>query len=484
MKNITVFNTHIEIYPYKKGENFQLEKSLSKWNVTTHHYIPIAYYVQDNTLYLPRGINLSVLQSTFNSIPSIHKNSDLYNYMKSKIEILANPRDRIQEESIDFLTSNGRFAIGKSQTQFGLNLDTGDGKTYCMCNAIVTMHIKTIIITHKDRIKNQWITTLNKMFEFNEPNRIYSINGYDDMEKIMNGHIEADIYIVNHQTIASYARVNGWNSIKDFFNILKVGVKVFDESHKFFNNSLMIDYFSNTARTFYLTATFSRSDIREAAIYRLAYSSVYRFGEETFNYEEKRKHIVFVVIYYHSNPTLLDVKNMITANGFSSYKFIDYALNEEDNMLMKVINYVLKATSHLEGSTLIVSPKIESTEYIAKSIKMITNKSVGTVHSKNSNEENNENIHKDIICSTVKSIGEGDDIKKLRIIINAEPIGSRSLADQLRGRLREFSENDDTFMFYPVDTSIKETVIFLKRIMPVMKKKCKEIIITNFSDYQ
>ena len=130
---------------------------------------------------------------------------------------------------------------------------------------------------------------------------------------------------------------------------------------------------------------------------------------------------------------------------------------------------------------MIISPKIESVELIASEVRKTTNKSVGTVHSKNSLDENHESFNCDIISSTIKSIGEGDDIKGLRVLINLEPIASRLLADQLRGRLREYSKDEDTYMFYPIDTSIKESTEFLKRIMPVMKKKCKEIIITHIN---
>ena len=477
MPSITVFNTHIEIYPYHKGDNFALEKSLSKWNKTTHRYIPLAYYIQNDTLYLPRGINLSVLQSTFNVIPAYDKNHTISsNKNKYNIEIKVPPRNRIQEEAIEFLTNTS-----KNGHQIGLNLDTGDGKTYCMCNAIITMGLTSIVITHKDRIKEQWKSTLLNMFELTEDD-VFDITGSEDMEKIVDGTVTSKIYLVNHQTIASYAKTHGWNGVKEFFDVSSICVKVFDESHKFFENALMIDYFSNVSYTYYLTATFARSDARESAIYKSVYSSVKRFGEETLNYEEKRKHIVFVAMYYHTSPTLQDKNSMNTLHGFSSYKFIDYALKEESNTLMRVIEHILSSTSNLKGSTLIISPKIDSCEYIAKEIKKFTDKSVGTVHSRNSKEDNEKNIKKDIICSTIKSIGEGDDIRNLRILINTEPLGSRSLADQLRGRLREFSKTDDTFMFYPIDTSISETTLFFKRILPVMKKKCKEIIITKFSD--
>jgi superfamily II DNA or RNA helicase len=350
-----------------------------------------------------------------------------------------------------------------------------------MTNAILKMKMKAIVITHKQRIKEQWIKTILEMTSVDET-QICDISGSEVIDAIMKGKINADIYYVNHQTINAYARIHGWTSIRDFFKKIKVGVKVVDEAHKFFENSLMIDYFSNVKRSYYLTATFTRSDPKEVRIFKTAYSSVYRFGEETMNYEEKRKHIVFVVVYYHSNPTIEERNKISTSYGFSSYRYIDYALNEEGNTMMKVLHRLIDQTDRLEGKTLVISPKVDSVNCIAEQIKKYTTKSVGTVHSRNTVAQNERGYDSDIISSTIKSIGEGDDIKGLRAVINLEPIGSKALADQLRGRLREYSDDDDTFMFYPVDTAIKESYEFLKRIMPVMKKKCKEIIIMTMDD--
>ena len=113
---------------------------------------------------------------------------------------------------------------------------------------------------------------------------------------------------------------------------------------------------------------------------------------------------------------------------------------------------------------------------IADYVRKITNKSVGVVHGSNSDETNQENLQKDIISSTIKSVGEGTDIKGLRVLINLEPIGSKIVANQVQGRLREYSPTDDTLYFYPVDTTIEQTSTLLKRILPTMKIKCKEII--------
>jgi len=476
--NINLYQTHIEICPYELGSVPRLEKMLSKYDAVTHKYIPIGYYYDGYTLYIPRGVSLVLLKQLFGCQITVTNRCDEYDRIP-KYQMLFDARDKIQEESIDFLTtSSERFMKGNLYSQFGLNLDTGDGKTFCMISAIVSLKIKSIIITHKKSIKEQWISSILNMSNVPQ-DKLCDISGSSIINQIMNDKIDADIYVVNHQTLTSYARTNGWDTIRELFRKMRVGIKVVDESHKFFENSLMIDFFSNVYRSYYLTATFNRSDPKEIKIYKLAYSSLYRFGEETFNYEEKRKHTVFIVVYYHSRPSIQQLNTMSTGYGFSTYKFIDYALKEKDNTMMRVLEKIINETNHLDGKTLIISPKVESVEYIADYIKELTNKTVGTVHSKNSTDENTKGRNSDIISSTIKSIGEGDDIKGLRILINLEPVGSKVLADQLRGRLREYSENDDTFMFYLVDTSVKESYIFLKRIMPVMKKKCKEIIIMN-----
>ena len=106
----------------------------------------------------------------------------------------------------------------------------------------------------------------------------------------MSGKVNAEIYAVNHQTIIAYAKVHGWNSIREFFKKLKVGIKVVDEAHKFFENTLMIDYFSDIQKSFYITATFGRSDNREYRIYKSAFASMVRYGEETQKSEENRRH--------------------------------------------------------------------------------------------------------------------------------------------------------------------------------------------------
>ena len=474
MADVLVYHSHIEVTPYEKGDCPEIEKLMSRYDAVTHKRIPVAYYIEDNTLYLPRGISITLLEKYFGGIPAVVPQPDPYTKIKKGVATYK-PKSTIQENAIKFLTAEDEYGYARIYSQFGLNLDTGEGKTYSTVTAILKLKIKTIIITHQEKLKSQWIKTFDEMTTFPIEN-ICNISGSDVMDKIMNGDINAEIYFVNHQTLSAYAREHGWKSIREFFKKIKVGIKVIDESHKFFENIFMIDNFSNCFKTFYLTATFGRGDESEIRIYNRAFSSLVRYGENPRDIEERRKHINFIVVYFASQPNYNILPNVKSNYGFSSYKYIDYELSEENNSLRKVLFNILEQTRNLEGKTLVVSPKMESVDKIANEIKDRLGLDVGVVYSKNSPEVNKDNLEKNIISSTIKSIGEGVDIKGLRVLINLEPIGGKNLASQLRGRLREYSEDEDTYLFYPVDTTLPESTMLLKRILPTMKKKCKEII--------
>lgn len=479
MTRIKVFHSHIEVIPYKKGDKPEIERLVSKYDQVSHRRIPICMYIHDKILYLPRGLSIPVLEKAFLTEAEIVRDCDAYKKITSDKE--GNPKGKyepksdIQTKAINFLCGEDDYLYTQRFAQLGLNLDTGDGKTYASVYAILKQKIRACIITHQDRLKQQWISTFKNMTSF-DTSRLCNVSGTEMIDSIINGEIDADIYCVTHQTIATYARKHSWNDVRMFFKAMQVGIKVIDESHKFFENTFLIDCFSDCYKTYYLTATFSRSDQWEIPVYKRAFSSLTRFGEETIDYEEKRKHIKFVVMYFSSKPSYGLLPNIRTNYGFSAYKYIDYELSEENDSLMKLVYSILDKTRKLEGKTLIISPKIETVDIVANKVQEYMGEEVGRVYSKNTSEQNKEALSKNIISSTIKSVGEGVDIKGLRILINLEPVASKALADQVRGRLREYSKEDDTYFFYPVDTTLPEVFNMLKRILPVMKRKCKEII--------
>ena len=479
MRRIEVFQTHIEVSPYTEGENFNLEKKFSKWDEITHRYIPISYYIKDDTLYLPRGASLNLLTTAFDCTPIANNIYDRFDYFNEG-EPIKPPKSIIQQEAIEFLLGENKFDYSYKFSQLGLNLSTGDGKTYSAIYSITKQKIKSIIFTHQTKIKNQWIKAFKEMTSIDNDTLI-DINNSNTGLKVLSGEISGNIYFMNYQTAESLARNYGWDIITDLFNKIRVGIKVYDEAHKFFNAMLKIDFFTNTKKTYYLTATYGRSDKDEQRLYNNAFSHLTRFGEETLNYDVKRRHVNFIACYFNSRPPYNQVPYLKTPKGFSAYKYIDYELEEEHKTLLRAIYNVLDKVIEFEGKILVLSPKIDSTEIIAKAISEEYNEPVGVIHSKISPENIAIAKEQKIICSTIKSLGTGVNIEKLRCIINTEPMGSNNVAAQTVGRLREYSPDLDTYFFHLVDHTVKETIDSQKRIVKGLKKLCKSIITTKLN---
>lgn len=478
-KQIRVYHTHIEVYPYKLGENEHVEKMLSVWLDADHRYEPIGFYVYNDVLYVPRGFSIFVLQKEFNARAFINRSSDKYE--KTKIySMLFPPKNKIQEESIDFLTGSNEFSSASKYSQQALILDTGDGKTYATVSAIVKMRMRAIIITHQDKIKMQWINTF--LEKTNIPSdELCNISGSEVITDIITGEFDnKSFYFVNHQTLQSYGRQHGWDSIKELFTKIRVGIKVFDEAHLSFKNLLRIDFFSNTKKTFYLTANFDRSDPKESRLFRMSFSSVYKFGEQTKFYEEKRKHIIYVPVLYRSNPSYTQLQSVLTMRGFSVSKFFKYAFHEDCNETMLSVFFdTFEIANRLEGRMLITLPTIEDTYKLENLIeKKYPNlqKTIGTINSKNKKEYNyNIKENADIIISTIRSSGTGSDIVGLRSVINLEPFNSKIITNQLAGRLREYAKDKNTYFFDLVDIAFPSCENQYKSKLPHLKKKCKEI---------
>ena len=478
MKSINVFHTRIEISPYELGECRKLENMCSYYDPVTHCrvYIGCRYDEDRETLIIPRGVNQMVLNKFFKSIPTNIPLEQQPKRMSNFYTMITPPKDETQVNAIKFLSHKDEYAKNSTNSQFGLNLDTGVGKTYCMVNSIITQGLKAIIICTKDSIKNQWIKTFLEMSTMKE-DMIYDVTGSRDLEAIRLGEIDCDVYVTNHQTLWSYIKLYGEDKLGEVFNNAGIGIKVYDEAHMCFNNILNVDMCTDVKYNYYLTATFGRGDQKEVAIYKRAFAALSRYGENI----EKRRHTIFNIMYYTSNATYKDNIRVQTNYGFNNYRFWDYCHNvdKDENIiyvLLKIINKLL-FDDNIEGKILITSPMIESADYIGDILKekypdIIT----GTIHSKKSKEDNKYNReYADIISTTIKSLGTGDDVNKLRVIINLDPHSSSIITKQLIGRLREYAPDKDTYFYDLVDVSFNSIINMLNKRLPTIKKICKDV---------
>ena len=444
---IDVYNTHIELYPYAKDDYPVIEDMYTATDKFSGKEFACGYTIEDGKLLLPRGTSISKLESITGATIRYMTESDPSEKMSKQHYSLYDPRDKIQEESIKFLKG--------PEHQLGLNLRTGAGKTFCVAYATTSLGLKTLIITPNESLKQQWISTYSKMFEYRNKN-LMNIAGSAIMDAIMEDMVEeADVYFVNHQTLRNYMVQNGGYKFHQFFKKLKIGIKVYDESHMEFANILLIDFYTNTDRTWYLTATFDRSDKTESVCFKRAFQSVITYGEIQSK-EVSRKHIIYHVVNINSRISPKDRAKLMGHPGFTANKYGRYAFFDDQNdTAYKTILSIIEKTKDMEGKTLIFVPLIDAAEEVVKKLKKdFPEKSCAAYHSKISKDEKLSAEKKDIIVSTIKSCGTGKDIPGLRSVICVEPVVSKVVIEQTLGRLREFAKDKDTYYWDLVDRSI------------------------------
>ena len=473
MDKIIVRHSSIVVNNYEIGDCEDLEKSLSVWNDIYYRLEPKGFFYNEERkeLLLPRGLDLGYLERKLKRPIEMQYECD--KYAKAVYKLTTEPRSDIQVKSISYLIGEGEFRYTQKYSQQSLNLDTGDGKTYCLIAALTFLQMKSMIITHIDSIKNQWLNSYLKMTNIDERS-ICNISGSGVIEKLMKSkNLPYKIYLVNHATLKQYAKKHGWDSIRELFKKLEIGVKVFDEAHLEFASVIKIDLHTNVKKTFYLTANFERSYYGENKVFSLAFKNIPKYGVETRN--EKRKHIVYVSVTYNSKPTMQEQLSVKGYKGFDKNKYIDYQI--EKGKIFDVIEYVIDYFGKKEGKILLLTSKIDSSIEMSEWLKeKYPDKRVLTYNSKVSDDEKAKVNEVDIISSTPKSFSTGVDVPGLRVNIMTEPYTSAITANQVAGRLREYGPNEYTFHVELIDTGFKKVVDMQRKRMKVFKEKCVNII--------
>ena len=469
---IYVFHTHLEITNITDSELFQLKKRYSKWDETYHRYEPISYYYENGVLYLPRGTDIDKLMALLYTRNVIYGKREDKPHTIPVYQFNGLPKSTIQADATNFLLGVGKFGGSDKYSQKGLNLDTGEGKTFATICNVINKRLRTMIIVDAIKLKKQWMNEFMKFSTIPE-DRLCDIESSDTMSKLLN----YDVFFVNHQTLSSYAKQYGWQAVRKFISKLGIGIKVFDEAHLFFKNTLMIDFFSNCRFTIYLTATFGR---REAYLYNDAFASVYRFGEETSTYSDKVRHTIYIPAFFSSNIDIGELYRLTTNHGFSKDRYIEYVIKrDKGHWCLSNMLSLLDEALEREGKVLVIGTTIDSCEEIKKKIEKRFGKdlSVDTVHSKQKKSFESVIDNNRVIVSTVKSVGKGLNIPKLRSIINLEPIASKIIFIQLLGRLRRYNPDTDesTYFYDLIDTSIPRCIEFYDLKKPAIEKIVKDI---------
>lgn len=473
MNKIVIKHTSIEINNYEIGDS-KLEGIFSIYDRITHslYYKGIKYDSDTKKLTLPRGIDIPYLESMFSEKAIVDKNHDPFDYT-TPIKIKYLPRDDVQKEALRFMLGESvSYRRNKDYSQLSVNLNTGKGKTYCSIACASFMNIRSAIITSSINWLEQWRDCILEYTDTKEK-EIYMISGSASIFRLLKKDMSQYKFILaSHATLKSYAEKHGYDKLTELFRYMKIGIKFYDEAHLHFDNMCMIDFHTNTYKTYYVTATPKRSNEDEDRIYQLYFKNVP--GIDLFD-EDNDPHTNYISIKYNSNPTPQEISMCKNQYGLDRNRYINHIVHKEN--FYKILTILLEIVLNSEGKTLMYIGTNEAIMVVMNWIlvnypELYNNIGVYTSAITVNKEDQ---LNKKLILSTTKSCGAAMDIKGLKnTIVLAEPFKSEVLARQTLGRTRA----NNTNYFEVVDTGFYYINKYYNYKKPIFEKyalSCGEI---------
>lgn len=473
---IEVYRTHIVINDYKLGNSKSLENCFTIFDPITHTYSyqGIEYIPKENKLIIPRGLDLYFIEGIF------EENSEMIDtydeFIKfDDIQLKYLPRDNVQKEALKFMLGVDKYKRNLYSPQLSLNLPTGKGKTYCSIAASAYCGIKTMIITYSTKWLQQWKEFILEYTNTKESEICMMISSPKILRTMKEDPNKYKFILTSHSSLNSYAKAHGWDAITELFKTLKIGIKFYDEAHLNFNTMSKIDFYTNTYKTYYVTATPARSDERENKIFQFYMKNVP--GIDLFNPEED-PHTHYMAIRFNSKPSLEVLQSCRNQYGLDVNKYVNYLVHNEN--FYKILRVIMDIIITKGGKTLICVKTLEAIDIIYQwIINEYPEFSYNTCILTSNTTDKTVIMMNKIILSTIKSSGTAVDIPYLqRTIILAEPFKSEVYAKQTLGRTRgkgtEYIEIVDKGF-----NMINKWFLYKKPIFEKYALSCKVINITN-----
>lgn len=323
--------------------------------------------------------------------------------------------------------------------------------TYCSGVGMCKFGYKTLIIVHRDSLRGQWMKSLYTMSGISEE-YAHVISSTEEVVRIAhNEHgYDYDVYIMTHATFRAASKY--FNSLEEIGNITKnlgIGMKIIDEAHLEFRDTLMMDFCFNVKRNLYLTATGGRSAKEENSIFRHVFSNaVYYKPSSLLNSDIPKKWTEYITVCINTNVNR-NVYNYRIAGGrgMTPASYGKWVIqNDKKKTHLKCCRELLRIIYNRDdkAKVLVFMPLIDLCADAAyffnkelnydPSFKYDLN--IKTINSKNSARENQDNRKADVIVTTIASCGTGTDIPGITDVISCSPFCSKITVEQVFGRIR------------------------------------------------
>lgn len=489
MPTILVKNTCIEVHGYRWGSCIKLENNFRKYDplTHTHSFIGVHYDPETEVLYLPRGMDIWYVEQCLDSKAIVVRE---YNPVRKipEVKLFSTPRNDIQKEALRFMVGRAEYAYTATKSQLGLYLTTGKGKTYVSVATFAYCKVVPIIIATQSDWLKQWATKIQEYTNITKNEICFLTTKFMDIvikKKSFPRMQSPKVFLSTHSTIRDFGNEYGWDKLNEFFLIAGIGMKIYDECHYDFKNMWMIDFYTNVWKTYYVSASPSRTDREE----KVVFNSVYMRNVPSIDLfdPEEDPHTDYLAIHYSTDPSPAVISACRNHYGLDRNKYMDITINNERFQKMAVIalNMAINKMNQFgdDAQCMIyigLNRAIETfSNYIVDLVPQMKD-NIGIYTSVSSPEEKQIARNKKFIITTTKSAAACVDIDNLRVVIvMCEPFASDITAQQSIGRLRK----SDTLYIELVDTGFKQIQRFYSNKLPVFKKYAKSITKKNVPEY-
>lgn len=442
------------------------------------------YDKETDTLYMHKGVDIQYLNKLLPKSKIVLNEFHPFKPMKFEYEEIIPPRNIEQEDVINFIAGLNHHSENLNNRQLFLVKAPGFGKTYCSGVGLCQFGVKTLIIMHRDSLRTQWLDSLFNMSGLTS-DYVYEIDSSETLYDIAYGNIELDydVYLMTHATFrAGVKRIKSMNKIADITKNLGIGLKIIDEAHLEFRDTLLIDFCFNVKRNLYLTATDGRSAKDENTIFRHVFSNaIFYKPSALLSSGVPKKWVEYITVGLNTNvKRALYQYRIAGGRGMTPATYGKYVIQQDKlKRHFKCCRDILKMVYEKDqyAKVLIFMPLIElcsDASYFFKkelnydeSFKYDLN--IKTINSSNSKRENEDNKHADVIVTTIGSCGTGTDIPGITTIISCSPFVSKVTAQQVFGRIRYCGK---VCQYYDIfDTSVPMDVFWLRS----RRKKLKSL---------
>lgn len=350
------------------------------------------------------------------------------------------PRD-YQVPIIKYIKSPGKIKV--------VTLDPGRGKTFIALSAIRDMKVR-VFFCIKAMYIEKWVSDVEEAFKLKK-GELLVVKGTKSLQDLMRlaeaGELEAKIILCSNTTFQLFLKTyeifnadvesKGYPfSPEVFFEKLKVGLRVVDETHETAHFNYRLDCYSHVPKILGLSGTLTSDDPFMNQVYETMFP-------EEIRYNDNDRHVYMTV------------------------DALMYRMPDADNRI-SFINHALKSYSHIRFEQSIMKRKRLTEAYVEMVAdivlkRFVEKREVGqkmviyfatvdfcTIMAEElkrrhrhlevtryvSEDDYAEMLKCDIIVSTLKSLGTAIDVPGLRVALLTDALGSKQANLQCSGRLR------------------------------------------------